>query len=409
MPEATLAALLLPPNRSALEAAVVQALHTMEHPERTIATVHHAGAAVGIATALLPWLAWGVDVLAWPRTAGETQRRQLAAASWRMHRKMGTLAGLREIAAVFGASIPRAIVPPAKTYAGAALTTAERNAFVARYPKLRIYPQRLTGQRVGAMLARCFAGGAAHPITTDAAMRMAPQAFLARDGVETPLQTTQRELLTTERTATSVTEIRQPGQAGAAGFCGRPVQWLVRSTAAARMYRLRLDTMYRDGQEGVRRVAVSPGLGLLDVRYDWIAGRGTATGIFAGGHVAGHLHRSTARERIYKSLWLFDPALDVGRRAAMSFCSASRLGMPAHHAQLTLAMPSHLGARVARRYVQGFVVPTDKTAYHDTLAALRDVARASDRIAIETAVHRPLAASEAVRAGAATAGEWRTP
>ena len=43
------------------------------------------------------------------------------------------------------------------------------------------------------------------------------------------------------------------------------------------------------------------------------------------------------------------------------------------------------------------------------MAALRDVARASDRIAIETAVHRPLAASEAVRAGAAMAGEWRTP
>ena len=36
MPEATLAALLLPPNRSALESAVVQALHTRTHPERTI-------------------------------------------------------------------------------------------------------------------------------------------------------------------------------------------------------------------------------------------------------------------------------------------------------------------------------------------------------------------------------------
>ena len=409
MPEATLAALLLPPNRSALESAVVQALHTRTHPERTIATLHQPGAAGGIAAPLLPWLAWGVDVLAWPRHANETQRRQLAAASWRMHRQMGTLAGLREIAAVFGASIPRAIVPPAKTYAGAALTTAERNAFVARYPQLRIYPQRLTGQRVGAMLDGCYPGAGAHPVTTDAALRLAPQAFLARDGVETPLQSTVRELQTTERTAQTVTEVRQPGQAGAVGFCGRPVRWLARSTAAARMYRLRLSTMYREGQEQVRRVAVSPGLGLLDVRHDWIAGRGVAAGIFAGGHVAGHLRHSTARERLYKRLWLFDPALDVTRRGATSFCSASRLGMPAHHAQLTLAMPSHLGARVARRHVQGFLVPTDKTAYHDALAALRDVARASDRIAIETAVHRPLAASEAVRAGAAMAGEWRTP
>ncbi|MGC3004880.1 hypothetical protein ACPF8X_42525, partial [Streptomyces sp. G35A] len=215
-----------------------------------------------------------------------------------------------------------------------------------------------------------------------------------------------RELQTTERTATSVTEIRQPGQAGAVGFCGRPVRWLARSTAAARMYRLQLNTAYRHGQESLRQVAVSPGLGLLDVRYDWIAGRGVAAGVFAGCHVAGHLQRSTARERIYKRLWLFDPALDVGRRGAMSFCGAARLGMPAHHAQLTLAMPSHLGGRVARRYVQGFLVTADKATWRDTLAALRDVARASDRIAIDAAVHRPLAASEAVRAGAATAGEW---
>ena len=59
MPEATLAALLLPPNRSALESAVVQALHTRTHPERTIATLHQPGAAGGIAAPLLPWLAWG--------------------------------------------------------------------------------------------------------------------------------------------------------------------------------------------------------------------------------------------------------------------------------------------------------------------------------------------------------------
>ena len=64
MPEATLAALLLPPNRSALESAVVQALHTRTHPERTIATLHQPAAAGGIAAPLLPWLAWGVDVLA---------------------------------------------------------------------------------------------------------------------------------------------------------------------------------------------------------------------------------------------------------------------------------------------------------------------------------------------------------
>jgi phage tail P2-like protein len=405
MPKTT--ALLLPPNRSPLETALVQTLHTLEHPERTVAALYRPSAAGGIAAALLPWLAWGNDVLAWPRTADETQRRALTANSWHLHRQMGTLAGLRSMAGVFGATITAAVVPPAKTYAGASLTTAERNAFVARYPQLRIYPQRLSGQRIGAMLLGCFPGGAAYPVQTDAALRLAPQAFLYRDGAETPLQAIERETTSSERTAEVHTEVRRPGEAGMLGFCSRPVRWLARSDAHARIYRLALETPYQDGVETLRRVAVLPGLSPLTVRYDWIAGRGQASGIFAGQHVNGHLRRSTARERIYKRMWLFDPALDVGRRAAMSFCDASRLTMPAHHAQLSVAMPGRANPQAARQFVRGFLLTSDRSNYHATLSALRDVARASDRIAIDTAVTQPLAASETLRAGGATAGEWR--
>ena len=269
MPKTT--ALLLPPNRSPLETALVQTLHTLEHPERTVAALYRPSAAGGIAAALLPWLAWGNDVLAWPRTADETQRRALTANSWHLHRQMGTLAGLRSMAGVFGATITAAVVPPAKTYAGASLTTAERNAFVARYPQLRIYPQRLSGQRIGAMLLGCFPGGAAYPVQTDAALRLAPQAFLYRDGAETPLQAIERETTSSERTAEVHTEVRRPGEAGMLGFCSRPVRWLARSDAHARIYRLALETPYQDGVETLRRVAVLPGLSPLTVRYDWIA------------------------------------------------------------------------------------------------------------------------------------------
>ena len=44
--------LLLPPNRSALESAVVQALHTQEHPERTLTTLYRADT---LDAQLLPW------------------------------------------------------------------------------------------------------------------------------------------------------------------------------------------------------------------------------------------------------------------------------------------------------------------------------------------------------------------
>lgn len=395
---------LLPPNRTALESAVAQTLFAREHPVRDIATLYRADT---LATPLLPWLAWSQDVLAWPADADETLRRNLTAGAWAMHRRMGTLAGLREMAGYQGATIRRAIVPPAKTYAGVSLTADERNAFVQRYPQLRIYPQRATGQRVGAMLARCFAGVGVHPVQTDAAMRLAPQSYLYRDGVETPLQSTERTTTSTGQTARTFLEVRQPGAAPRASFAGRAGRWLLPSQAGQRMYRLSVDTPYIDSREQLRRVAVSPGLQLLDVRYDWTTGTGRATGVHAGAHVAGHLRPSTARERIYKRLWLFDQGIEVLRRGALSFAGATRLSMPAHHAELAIAIPGRKHPRAAGRFLSGYVIASDHKRYHDTLAGLRRVARASDRIGIDTATTRPLLARGAVLAGAAVAGEWR--
>lgn len=395
---------LLPPNRTALESAVAQTLFDREHPVRDITTLYRAK---DIAAPLLPWLAWSQDVLVWPAGADETLRRNLTAGAWAMHRRMGTLAGMREMASYHGATIQRAIVPPAKTYAGVSLTAAERNAFVQRYPQLRIYPQRVTGKRVGAMLANCFAGVGMHPVQTDAAMRLAPQAYLYRDGVETPLQSTERTTTRSEQAARRYLEVRQPGSAPRASFVGRAARWLLNSAASQRMYRLTLETPYIDSREQLRRVAVSPGLQLLDVRYDWTTGTGQASGVHAGAHVAGHLRPSTARERIYKRLWLFDSSMEVLRRGALSFAGATRLSMPAHHAELAICIPGRKHPRAAGRFLFGYVIASDHQRYHATLAGLRRMARASDCIGIDTATTRPLLARGAVLAGAAVAGEWR--
>lgn len=400
--------LLLPPNRTALESAVVHAQHLVQHDARAIVAArqpHQTPAPV------LPWLAWERDVLAWPRHADTTLQRSITAASWSLHRRMGTLSAFREVAGYYGARITQAQTPPSKTFAGASLTREQRNAFVARYPQLRLYPRRVTGQRQGAMLMGVFAGACLYPAPSDAAMRLATQAYLWRDGAETPLQSTERSTQTSTRTAKSYTEVRQNGQGQAQAFCGlaaaAPLRWLGRSEAAARIYRLVTDTPYIDSRETLHRAAVQPGLELLDARYDWIAGQGVAAGVHGGQHVAGHLLRSTARERIYKRLYLFDPAVQVQRRGTASFCDASILAMPAHHARLDVAIAGQLHARIANRHVSGFVVSTDKTDYRNTLAAMRSVARASDRIAINTAVHQEMVAGESARAGAAHAGQWR--
>ena len=407
---------LLPPNRTPLEGALAQVIHHVEHDERAIPAARQPYATPG---AVLPWLAWERDVLAWPRQADSTLQRAITAGSWSLHRRMGTLSALREVAGFYGAAITQVQTPPSKTFAGASLTRTQRDAFLARYPQLRLYPQRLTGQRVGSMLWGLHGGAGVYPVASDAAQRLAPQAFLWRAGEEIPLQSTERSTETTARAARAYTEVRRGADAPRQAFCGRMYgagvgtgegngagRWLGSSDAAARMYRVVVDTPYIDSRETLHRSTVQPGLDLIDVRYDWIAGRGAASGVHAGQHVAGNLRRSTARERIYKRLYLFDPAVAVQRRGAASYCDASILSMPAHHARLDVSVPGQLHARIANRYLSGFVVATDKTHYHSTLAAMRRVARASDRIAISTAVHRQITAGEAARAGTANAGAW---
>lgn len=400
---------LLPAYRSTLESAVVDAVHTAAHPIDDIRTLYRPElpAAGGVSAPLLPWLAWARDVLVWPRGAGETLQRQLTRASWQLHRRQGTLAGLRDVAGVFGAEIVRAITPPSKSYLGARLTTAQRNDFLSRYPQLRIYPRRLAGVRVGAMLQGLHLGAAVHPVQTDAALRLAPQAFVYRDGRETPLQAMEREIVTEDATAVRVLEVRAAGQAGPRAFCGRHVRWLAQGDAAARMYRLTSAETYTDSRELLHRQAIGPGLQPITPRYDWVMGHGQERGLFAGRHVAGHLVRSTAPARIFKRTWLLDPAVSVVRRGAMSFTDATRLGMPAHHAELAVRLRGQRLQRAAGRYLQGYLVATPLDDFHSAAQAMRTVARVSDRIALDLGVTRPFTAGESRRAGTATAGEWR--
>ena len=345
--------------------------------------------------------------VAWRRAKSDAERRGLVKSALARHRIKGTLAGFRQAAQDAGAQLVGAIVPPAKTFVGASLTTAERNAFIGRYPQLRIYPQRLTGRRLGAMLVGLFPGGAVYPVQTDAGMRLVPQAFLYRDGTETPLDVIERVQRVTTQQATTITEVRAAGHRGALAFCGHPCRWPTQSDAGSRIYRLVLDSSYQEQTETLRRTALSPGLATISVRYDWIAGEGQATGIHAGGFVTGYLRRSTAQERIYKRTWLYDPAVDVARRGAMTFCGTTRLAMPAFHAELAVAIRGKANPRHARRFAHGFLARASLTDYRDTFEAMRDVARAADRIAIDTAVIRPITAGEQRRAGSCSAGDWR--
>jgi hypothetical protein len=388
------------PRATPLERAVESAAATGLTPN-ALRTLYRPA---DIAAPLLPWLAWGENVPVWP--ADEAERRAVVAESWRLHRLRGTLGGLRAITRYVGVDITRAITPPAKAYASPALTRAERNAFVARYPQLRIYRHRTAGQRVGLHAGDCL--GRHPPAQSDALLRILPRAYLWRDGVEAELTVIERTTVSTSRVAESstVTEVAIPGAAGRLAFAGRHPHYLTVTEAPRRFYRVALRQAYQDSADALRRVAATPGLMPIDVRPDAVAQTGTAHGVHAGQFVARHLTPSDAADRIYQRLYLHDPDIDVHHRTATLHLNAGRLGMPPHHAELSVRIPGARHPLAAWRYVRGHLVATDKSRLTDCIEALRWMARASDRIALNTTVKSPATAGETVISGAILAGQW---
>ena len=88
----------------------------------------------------LAWLAWGLSVDLWEPEWSEEKHRALAARALPMHARKGTQASIAEHIRIMGADPRRFIVPPAKTFLMETLIEAEREAFLARFRQLRIYP-----------------------------------------------------------------------------------------------------------------------------------------------------------------------------------------------------------------------------------------------------------------------------
>lgn len=391
---------LLPINATPIERAIEQATVPSDNAD-AIRPAYRPGA---IPEATLPWLAWAFDVPLWP--SDQAERRGIGADSWRLHRLRGTMGGLKAIAKYAGGEVVKAITPPAKSYVSPALTRAERNAFVARYPQLRIYRFRTQGKRIGLHCGDTI--GLWLPVQSDAVLRIAPRAYFYKDGIETELTMVERKTATTSATAESrtVTEVSIPGAAGRLSFAASFPRFLTVTEAARRFYRVTLQQTYQDSSETLRKQTAEPGLQPIDINPDAIAQAGQAAGVHAGQFVARHMLPSSASDRIFQRLYLFDPAVEVIRRAATMNLNAGRLGLPAHHAELSLRVPGRRHKLATWAFVRGHLVASDQGVLMNCLGALRNMARASDRLSIDTAIQRPALAGESVLAGHLVAGQW---
>jgi hypothetical protein len=374
----------------------------------------------------------GLEGGAWATT--EAERRQLVIDGIAWHRLKGTLGGLRWTGRRAGLAIVRAITPPARVYCAPTLTRPEREAFLARYPQLRLYRYRSRGQRLanGWYCNAAYVAGRQYPVVTDAILRLGWRAFLWQAaGGETPLTTLVRELARDQALAVLDLAIRRPGAAGWGTYPNRPPpghQYLVSQDGGGRLFNVRLDQPYRAFDETVHTHAARPGLGLIEIRYQPVAAPGWRHGVHLGGGrdrlvaaaqdpappspwrwqrpcVAGYLCDNGARDRLYRRFHLFDPTVAVGRRGKSTHLGTLKLGMPAYTAELRTSQPARRSPRLMGRYCDGYLAPRTVSRLETGRAVLRQAAAARDRVWLDSHDLQPVASSGGALAGRYVAGQ----
>jgi len=363
----------------------------------------------------LPYLAEQFHVAGlegWDLVTGEAQRRYLVATAIDYHRVKGTLAGLRLAGARAGLSIVRALTPPCKTYLAPTLTRAERDAFLARYPQLRLFRYRTRGVQLaqGWYLGAAYVGGPNYPTVTDAVLRLGWRAFVTQtDGSERPVTTLVRELERTAADAHLEVAVRRPGAAGLGVYPDParllPRAFLVSQDGGGRLFNLSLTTPYLDLDERLHAHAAPSGLSPIDIRYTAVAQPGTAHGAMLGRWVSGYLTDNGSRVRLYRRLALFDPAVPVPRRGRSTHLGAATLAMPAFTAELRVSLPGRRAPRLLGRFAAGYWAPAAPSRLVRGAAALGLAAAVRDRVWLDTHDRQAVTSGGGVPAGRYLAGQ----
>lgn len=358
----------------------------------------------------LPWLAWGRNVDGWSDDWPEAVKRATVRNALAYHGKKGTIAGLKMAARLAGGEVVQVIDPRRRLFLAPSLTVADREDFIRRYPELRVYRYRDAGAAGFGLFAgwRAFCGGVRQPSDTGALGRWGEQAYIARDGQETPLKTVTTYLDTEEGDGVDFTEVREPGVARGA-FIGavRHQRHIAAQDAGARIYRMRIAQRYSAPIHRVTYTTVKPGLDPLGYDAEPVAARGQRRGFHAGGaHIgAGCILRSDAEARLYSSLRLFDPAIPIERRGRSTHIGGARLGFPAFTAEVRLRLRGWRSLPARARFVGGFAIKGNREAYEDALRIMSWATSARDRVLITTTTTRLIKAGIQHIAGEVVAGQ----
>lgn len=321
--------------------------------------------------------------------------------------------------------------PRTNSFLGASLSAEERQKFEAPHPEARVYPYRNKGLMYGLFLNHVLSPP--YPVVSDAVDRVGLQVY-SYDPLcdqETKLNTI--KAYTDKR---SIIPIALAGKAtgvflGAAGKC-----FSVDHGSAGRLYNITLSSPPVNELERRHSLTIQP-LTPIHSYYQEERVAGIAIGVFCynrhtdvyptkagsclGGYVSApqdgekkvFVSQSSAADRIYKKIKLFDPARAVKTtKTVQSFLGGFRLGkLPPHQGEIAVdatgvASPWTLYTKGS--YMgKGYLV---KSGVEERIKQILDVgrlaARMSDKILISITNHKEITASTIHKAGGVVAGQY---
>jgi hypothetical protein len=370
----------------------------------------------------LPWLAWGLSVDLWEPDWSEEKHRALAARALPMHARKGTQASIAEHIRIMGADPRRFIVPPAKTFLMEALTGEEREAFLARFPQLRIYPFVARGTYRFAHFTSTAFGRAKAFLDAScvkdvgAWSRYVRTARLWDRGAETALtiRSATPEGVGQFHAASFDEVVLGAKPTGALHLDAPPTAkaFLVDDFGVAqRLIRIPRDASYsyRLGRETY--TTSYPDADLVDVRPQSVAERheGQQGALYSTSRqfIAGkHLPPSIAWRHIYERWHIHDPDRVPDVRLRSTHIGFTRLGMPPYHAEIRTRISGAQAPRTAGLFVNGYLMRGNRRP----ISAIREAVRVSkslrDRILLDTKTYRLPRAGDRLKAGTVTLGRF---
>jgi len=379
---------------------------------------------------ILAMVAWGFHIEGYDLLETREEKLHVVRNFFDYHRYKGTCHGLELCLNTYLKRDLLAASPPTKSYFGASLTDAERTAWSAKMPEIRVYPYRHAGTRQGAFFGDHL--GAMYPATSDAILRIGDQVALYDPvaGTETKLDSlvTSRDVVT--KTATERVTVRLPGDAGHRSmFCGRFLGacHTCDTGASERMYVLDIHAGYEDTVERRAALSVRPSLTPVTIGSDAVTSPGSRGKRIFLGHrwpdayperaacflEGSYLVPSTAGDRIYRKTKLYDASrAQFDRRGTSTFLGAFKLGaLRPHYAEAAVDMlrdapprAMFCGQHLGNRYT----CDLDAQSWIDRMCRIGRMAmRLSDRVLVAVTNRHCIQASESLTCGSLACGAYQ--